>query len=104
VTTTKTNLTEAALHFVLAASYLAHQPATPESVVAVLAYLGLAALRLANQEQEDQLSGGEPGRELGPPIPPPEARRQSSCGEAVAKRVEEYNMTRKRGTDEEKGT
>jgi hypothetical protein len=47
------NVAEAGLHFVLAATYLAHQP-TPHTVVAVLAYLGLAALCLADRVERRQ--------------------------------------------------
>ena len=47
------NLAESGLHFVLAAAYLAHEP-TPQTIVAVLAYLGLAALSLAEREEEEK--------------------------------------------------
>lgn len=47
------NLTECGLHFALAAAYLAHEP-TPQTIVAVLAYLGLAALSLAKREEEEK--------------------------------------------------
>lgn len=52
MTATKNDLAEAALHVLLAANYLAHQPTTPDAVVAALAYLALAALHLADKEQE----------------------------------------------------
>ena len=52
--TCERNTTEAALHVLLAATYLAHQPSTPSAVVAVLAYLGLAALRLAEEDSEQE--------------------------------------------------
>lgn len=47
------NLAESALHVMLAASYLSHQPMTPQGVVAVLAYIGLAAIRLTEQDKEN---------------------------------------------------
>lgn len=47
------NLAECGLHFVLAAAYLAHEQ-TPQTIVAVLAYLGLAALSLAEREEEEK--------------------------------------------------
>jgi hypothetical protein len=49
----KSKLAESALHVVLAANHLAHQPTSPEAVVAALTYLGLAALLIAHMEQEE---------------------------------------------------
>lgn len=51
--TCERNHAEAALHVLLAASYLAHQPDTPASVVAILAYLGLAAMALAKEPEQE---------------------------------------------------
>ena len=53
MTACKNKMAESALHVVLAANHLAHHPTSPEVVVAALAYLGLAALLVAQMEQED---------------------------------------------------
>lgn len=53
MTTEKSKLAEAGLYFVLAASHLAHRPATHDALIAIMVYVGLAALHLGEQEDDD---------------------------------------------------